>query len=207
MSHGATPVKTPKVLPLPTEILLIRHAIPEPDGTDDPALGDIGFKQASVLAEWLADVQIGAVYASTLKRAFQTADPLASMRGLTVQIDRGLREWVSATKVYQQVEKLADPARAAAWDEGRYDDFLPVHNADELRSDMCAAIRRIGFAHPGQTVAAVSHGGACNTFLAAVVDSPHRFFFSPGYTSISRIQVQPDGRFVLKSINETSHLR
>jgi probable phosphoglycerate mutase len=207
MSQGATPVQRPNVLSLPTEILLIRHAIPEPDGTADPALGDVGRAQSQVLAEWLGDLQIDAVYASTLTRAIQTAEPLAAARGLTVQIDGGLVEWVSATKVYQQVEKLADPARAAAWDEGRYDDFLPEHNADELRRDMCAAIRRIGLAHSGQTVAVVSHGGACNTFLAAVVDSPRRFFFSPGYTSISRVQVQPDRRFVLKSINETSHLR
>lgn len=48
-------------------------------------------------------------------------------------------------------------------------------------------------------------GGASNTFLAHVVDSPRRFFFNPGYASISRVQVWPadDGfRFVLMSINE-----
>ncbi len=52
---------------------------------------------------------------------------------------------------------------------------------------------------------AVSHGGASNTFLAEVVGSPRRFFFNPGYASISRLQVWREGdaaRFVLMSINE-----
>ncbi len=51
-------------------------------------------------------------------------------------------------------------------------------------------------------IVAVSHGGASNTFLAEIIGSPRRFFFNPGYCSISRVQVWPDGRFVLLSINE-----
>jgi broad specificity phosphatase PhoE len=72
---------------------------------------------------------------------------------------------------------------------------------------MVATIGRIGLAHPGERVVAFSHGGASNTFLAEVVGSPHRFFFNPGYASISRVQVwpteaDPGFRFVLMSINE-----
>ena len=80
-------------------------------------------------------------------------------------------------------------------------------NADELRATMLATMRRIGLAHQGQRVVAASHGGASNTFLAAVLDSPRRFFFNPGYASISRVQVWPDGRFVLLCINELTHPR
>ena len=70
---------------------------------------------------------------------------------------------------------------------------------------MVATVGRIGLAHPGQRVVALSHGGASNTFLAEVVGSPRIFFFNPGYASISRVQVWPTGdgfRFVLMSINE-----
>jgi len=103
---------------------------------------------------------------------------------------------------------MADPARTIAFLEGRYEDeFLPPHNADELRATMLATVRRIGLAHQGERVVAVSHGGASNTFLAAVLDSPRRFFFNPGYCSISRVQVWPDGRFVLVSINEPTQPR
>lgn len=187
----------------PGEVLLVRHALPQPDGTLDPGLGDVGRAQAAQLAEHLADAGVRAVYASHLRRAQETAAPLAARLSLPVTTDEGLREWVSNATHYVGTENLADVGRAQAFHEGRFEDeFLPPHNADELRATMVATVRRIGQAHPGHRVVAVSHGGASNTFLAEVVGSPRRFFFNPGYASISRVQVWPDGRFVLLSINE-----
>ncbi len=191
----------------PAEILLVRHALPEPDGTKDPGLGEVGLAQARRLAQWLEGERIDAVYSSNLKRAIQTAEPIAGARGLTLVIDEGLREWISAAPSYQQVEQLDHPERAAAWNEGRFEDFLPEHDAEDLRANMIRTMRRIGLDHQGERVVAASHGGASNTFLADVVGSPKRFFFNPGYTSISRVQVHPDGRFVLLSINETAHVK
>lgn len=191
----------------PAEILLVRHGLPEPDGTKDPSLGEVGLAQVRRLAQWLEGEQIDAVYSSHLKRAIQTAEPIAAARGLSVTIDEGLREWISAAPSYQQVEQLDHPERAAAWNEGRFEDFLPEHDADDLRANMIRTMRRIGLDHQGQRIVAASHGGASNTFLADVVGSPRRFFFNPGYTSISRVHVHRDGRFVLVSINETAHTR
>ncbi|MDI1288510.1 MAG: histidine phosphatase family protein [bacterium] len=190
----------------PCEVLLVRHALPEPDGSMDPGLGVVGRDQAEALARHLDGLSIDAVYASHLKRAVQTAEPIARDRGLDVRVDEGLREWISNATNYVGVENIADPGRVAAVREGRFEDeFLPPHNADELRATMVATVRRIGHAHLGQRVLAVSHGGASNTFLAEVVGSPRRFFFLPGYASISRVQVWPDGRFVLISINEPTN--
>lgn len=187
----------------PSEVLLVRHALPQPDGTLDPGLGDVGRAQAEALVRHLADHRVDAVYSSHLLRARQTAEPLARYRGLPLRIDEGLREWVSNATHYVGTENLADVGRAQAFREGRFEDeFLPPHNADELRATMVVTVRRIGLAHPGERVVAVSHGGATNTFLAEVVGSSRRFFFNPGYASISRLQVWPDGRFVLLSINE-----
>ena len=193
--------------PAPAEILLVRHGLPEPDGTKDPPLGEVGLAQARRLAQWLEGERIDAVYSSHLKRAVQTAEPVAAARGLSVTIDEGLREWISDAPSYQQVEQLDHPERAAAWNEGRFEDFLPEHDADDLRANMIRTMRRIGLDHQGQRIVAASHGGASNTFLADVVGSPRRFFFNPGYTSISRVHVHPDGRFVLVSLNETAHTR
>lgn len=188
------------------EILLVRHALPQPDGTMDPGLGDEGRQQAVALARHLDQTRIDAVYSSHLKRAVQTAEPLIRQRAVDLRIDEGLREWVSNATQYVGTENMADGARTRAFVEGRFEDeFMPPHNADELRATMIATIGRIGLAHPGERVVAVSHGGASNTFLAHVLDSPRRFFFNPGYASISRVQVWPDEagfRFVLMSINE-----
>lgn len=187
----------------PCEVLLVRHAQPEPDGTLDPGLGEEGRGQAEALAAHLAGVPVAAIYSSHLRRAMETAEPLARARGLEVTVDEGLREWRSNATHYTGTENMADPSRTIAFLEGRFEEgFLPPHNADELRETMLATVRRIGLAHQGERVVAVSHGGASNSFLAAVVDSPRRFFFNPGYVSISRVQVWPDGRFVLMSINE-----
>lgn len=187
----------------PCEVLLVRHALPEPDGTMDPGLGEAGRAQARALSEHLRPEQVDAVYASHLKRAVQTAQPLADRIGLPITQDEGLREWVSNATQYVGTENLKDSARAQSFREGRFEDeFLPPHNADELRATMIATVRRIGLAHQAQRIVAVSHGGASNTFLADVIGSPRRFFFNPGYCSISRVQVWPDGRFVLLSVNE-----
>jgi broad specificity phosphatase PhoE len=188
------------------EIVLVRHALPEPDGTLDPGLGDEGRAQAEALVRHLDGVRVDAVYSSQLKRAVQTAEPLAQARALQLRIDEGLREWKSNATHYTGTENMADGARTKAFVEGRFEEgFLPAHNADELREAMVSTVGRIGLAHAGERVVAVSHGGASNSFLAHVVDSPRRFFFNPGYASISRVQVWPtdDGfRFVLMSINE-----
>jgi 2,3-bisphosphoglycerate-dependent phosphoglycerate mutase len=187
----------------PCEVLLVRHALPEPDGTMDPGLGAEGREQAAALSAHLAGEPITAVYASHLRRAVQTAGPLADRLGVAVVQDEGLREWVSNATSYVGTENLKDSARAQSFREGRFEDeFLPPHNADELRRTMVATVGRIGMAHPGERIVAVSHGGATNTFLAEVIGSPRRFFFNPGYCSISRVQVWPDGRFVLVSVNE-----
>jgi probable phosphoglycerate mutase len=192
----------------PCEILLVRHAVPQPDGTLDPGLGEEGLAQSVSLVEYLVPEGIDAIYSSHLKRAVQTVEPLAAARGLDIVVDEGLREWVSNAKAYMGTEGMVDNTRTKAFLEGRFEDeFMPPHNADELRATMVATMRRIGLAHQGQKVVAASHGGASNTFLAAVLDSPRRFFFNPGYASISRVQVWPDGRFVLLCINELTHPR
>ncbi len=192
----------------PCEVLLVRHAVPEPDGTLDPGLGEPGRAQSLSLVDHLGSERIDAIYSSHLIRAVQTVEPLAAQRGLEITVDEGLREWVSGAKAYRGTEGMADEARTKAFLEGRFEDeFLPVHNDVELREAMVATVRRIGLAHQGQKVVAASHGGASNTFLAAVLDSPRKFFFNPGYASISRVQVWPDGRFVLLCINELTHER
>jgi probable phosphoglycerate mutase len=189
------------------EVFLVRHALPEPDGTKDPGLGEVGHGQAKLVGDYLASKGISAIYSSQLKRAVETAVPLARRLGHNVVIDERLQEWKSNATHYQGIENLPDPDRVRSFREGRFEEgFMPEHNHEELRANMFAVVRNIGLAHQGERIVAVSHGGASNSFLAGILESPRRFFFNPGYTSISRVQVWPDGRFVLMSINETSHL-
>ncbi len=74
------------------QLLLIRHGLPvrveHDDGTAaDPPLSDAGVDQAARLARWLAAESIDHIVASPLLRARETAAPLASDKGLEVEIE------------------------------------------------------------------------------------------------------------------------
>ena len=61
-------------------------------GHTDMDLTDMGRTQAAKTAQKLADVEFSAIYASDLKRAYNTAVPHAEIRGMSVIADRRLRE-------------------------------------------------------------------------------------------------------------------
>lgn len=80
-------------------LLLIRHG--ENDYTKkhklagytpNVHLNERGQSQAQALADGLKDVPIKALYSSPLERAVETATPIATARGLEVQIEAGLLE-------------------------------------------------------------------------------------------------------------------
>lgn len=80
-------------------LLLIRHG--ENDYTKkhklagytpNVHLNERGQSQAQALADGLKDVPIKAIYSSPLERAVETATPIATVRGLELQIEAGLLE-------------------------------------------------------------------------------------------------------------------
>jgi 2,3-bisphosphoglycerate-dependent phosphoglycerate mutase len=69
-----------------------------------------------------------------------------------------------------------------------------------------AVMARLLDAHPTGRIAAVTHGGLSNAYLALIAGTAKVFWFNPGYTSISRVARLPSGNVVIRSINETAHL-
>jgi probable phosphoglycerate mutase len=56
------------------ELILIRHGLPDrSEESADPPLSLEGLEQAQSVARWLAPEQVHAVFASTMRRAVQTA--------------------------------------------------------------------------------------------------------------------------------------
>ena len=92
------------------EIVLLRHAQPhwEPGGraVDDPALTDLGHQQAHCCAEALADLKFDACYASPLRRAWETAAPIAERLGIAPQPESWLREIGMPTLEGQTLEEV-----------------------------------------------------------------------------------------------------
>ena len=192
-----------------TLVILVRHGLPDIDGTKDPGLSPTGWAQAEAVADVLVEDAPVAVFSSQIRRAQQTAAPLAERLGLEVVVDPDFREWdaYNPQPHYRPPEALQGTPRLDAYLEGRYAEFLPPHDVAGLQSRMVDAVRRAAAGHPGSTIVVSSHGGAINALLAHVVSAPSSYNFDPAYTGISRVRVMPDGRLVLVSVNEAGHLR
>ncbi|HEY8057999.1 MAG TPA: histidine phosphatase family protein [Acidimicrobiales bacterium] len=190
------------------DLLLIRHALPiridDGEGPADPELSDEGWRQAGALAAWLADEEIEAMVASPLRRAQETAEPLATLLDLEVTTVDGLAEFDRDAPWYIPIEELkaADDPRWHALVNGDYQ--LDPH---EFQKGVVEAVDGVIAAHPGRTVAAVCHGGTINAYLSAMLGIDRLMFFFPEYTSVSRVRASRSGVRGLVSINETSHLR
>jgi broad specificity phosphatase PhoE len=156
-----------------TTIVLARHG--ETDwnrdgvfqGHADPPLNDTGRAQARELAGRLAGVHVDVVYASDLRRAFQTAEIVAAAKGLEVVPDPGLREvdvgsWSGLTRA--QIEERFPGV-----------EHHDGESREAHRERVVRAVTRIAAAHPGETVLVVSHGGSLRALHRhALGDGPPR---------------------------------
>lgn len=194
----------------PMDLLLIRHGLPvrvEGGNTPaDPHLSIAGRGQAEVLASWLDDDEIGAVYSSPMQRAIETAAPLAERTGLGVEVDADLSEFDRDLPYYIPMEELTP-------EDPRYHELMAVWQGSDgrvereaFRDRVVKAVERIVERHRGQRVAVVCHGGVINAYLSHVIGLQEVLFFEPDYTSVSRARAG-GGRRTLISANETGHLR
>jgi 2,3-bisphosphoglycerate-dependent phosphoglycerate mutase len=194
-----------------TQLLLVRHGLPRRER--DPGLSEVGHAQAKALATWLHPENIDAIVSSPMPRARETAVPSADELGLAIRTLDDLREWDTdinaGADVYVPVEEFSDDdPRSIALAEGRFEDFVPELDTDAFIRRACAAVDQIIASVPrGSRVLVTCHGGVINTVLGRALGIPQVFWFNPGYTSVSRIESLPNGRIVVRSVNETAHLR
>jgi 2,3-bisphosphoglycerate-dependent phosphoglycerate mutase len=190
------------------DLLLIRHALPvridDGEGPADPELSDEGWSQAGALAAWLAEEPLDAVVASPLRRAQETAQPLATLLGVDVELVDGLAEFDREAPWYIPMEELK------AADDPRWHALVNEEwelDPEAFRRSVVEAVDEVIAAHPGRSVAAVCHGGVINAYLSTMLGLERLMFFEPGYTSISRVRASRSGARSVVSVNETAHLR
>lgn len=194
------------------ELILVRHGLPErkelSTGAADPELTEVGHRQAELLADYLGTEQIDAVYTSPLRRAVQTAAPLARRLGVPATVVDDVAEFDRLASSYVPIEELK-----ASGDPRFHDLTSEVWAGDAPRGEfderVIAAIDHLIAGHAGHAIVVVCHGGVINLVLATVlglaVDGPG--FFYPNYTSIHRVAASRSGVRSIITINETAHLR
>jgi probable phosphoglycerate mutase len=199
-----------------TRILAIRHG--ETDwnletriqGHLDIGLNATGRWQARRLAEALQGEDIDAVYASDLARAHDTALQLAELTGLPVHRRPALRErafGVFEGQTFSQIEQRW-PADCQRW--RRRDPVFAPEGGESLEtfSARCVeAATALAAAHPGQTVALVSHGGVLDCLYRAAtrltLEAPRTWLVTNA--SINRLLYTGEG-FSLVGWADSSHL-
>ncbi len=164
-----------------TQILFIRHGetewnrVKRIQGFIDIPLATSGLEQAERLAHRLADeaqqgARLDAIYSSDLQRAQQTAQPIAHVLGLPLQLREGLRERSYGAFQGYDRDEIAEryPDEYERW-QSRDAGFAPPEG-ESMRTfyhRVMDAIVPIVAAHPGGRVACVAHGG--------VLDCVYRF--------------------------------
>ncbi len=193
------------------QLVLIRHGLPvrqqNTDGTSaDPALSREGAAQARAVAAWLAGERFHALYSSPLRRALETAAPLAASHGLAVEVEPRIIELDHASEDYIPMEelKVEDPEawKAKLGEEGYAGVDLPA-----FRARVVEGLEEIARRHPGERVAVACHGGVVNAWASHILGLAEPLFFEPAYTSVSRFLAASSGERSIQSLNETAHLR
>ncbi|MBI1900930.1 MAG: histidine phosphatase family protein [Planctomycetia bacterium] len=181
-------------------------------GQADPPLSDLGRAQARALAAALAEQAVEAVFASPLKRAFETAEIVAGALGVLLSADDRLKEidvGVFQGKTWEEIE--ADtPEAAAGWQSHDPDFVIPGGESRRQLMERAAAafraIRETGYAR----VAVIAHGGTISAALKVLLEIPaRRNPFSLVNAAISKLE-WPEGRedrVKLLSLNDVEHLR
>jgi probable phosphoglycerate mutase len=201
-----------------TELLLVRHGQSQAyvdgvpfalvGGQGDPPLSPLGQEQARLVCARLSAAGVGAIYATTLCRTAQTAAPLAAAAGLEVHIEPDLREvhlgeWEGG--LFRKMVASNHPVAQRMFETGRWDVIPGAEPAGELSGRVRAAIEKIATRHPGQRVAAFTHGGVIGEALAIAAASRPFAFIGAENTSISRLVITSE-RWIVRGFNDTAHL-
>ena len=200
-----------------TRFYLIRHG--ETDwnkggryqGRTNIQLNDLGREQARLLGERFKYLPLDVVYVSPLDRAVATAEPVATSHGLTpitdehfIEINFG--EWEGHT-----IEELSEKFGSAYTDffKDPFDHPVPGEGSFQIAMDRAIeGFNILAERHKGQNVAIISHGGLLRVMLVGLLEMGDAFYRKTWMTntSITMLDVMPDGRKLLMTLNDKAHL-
>ncbi len=201
----------------PTVVLLLRHGQTELSaerrfvGREDIPLTKAGLKQARAAARRLASSDVNLIVTSPSRRARHTAEAVAEATAAPLAVDDDLVEadfgaWYGMT--FAEVGRQF-PDALAAWLSSP--DAAPPDGESfaAVAKRVFAALDRLLDAHRQSTIVVVSHVTPIKTVLCRALLAPPAAMFRMqlDVASLSQIDFFADGQCVVRSLNDTAHLR
>jgi probable phosphoglycerate mutase len=198
--------------PRATRLYLVRHAQSvgntSADWQPDPPLTELGREQARLVGERLARQGVDAIFSSPLRRALETARPIAEATGLSVTVVDDLRE-IDVGPAETDAARIALEEREAIHrllvKNPSWDAFPGSEGSGPFRARITAAIDDIVRQCPARRVAVVTHGGVIQTYVSIILGLPGDVYFYPFNAGITSIRALDDRR-VLWRLNDIAHL-
>ena len=199
------------------EIILIRHGETEWNvqgrlqGQKDSSLTAIGIAQANALAKRMKSENFSHLYSSDLGRAMDTAKAIALRTKHTILPDARLREknlGVLEGLTWEE-SKAQFPEAVAGMDLSPHEYVVPEgESSRQMVERTLAFLDEVADRHPGERVAAVTHGAVLSALfrhvLGVPLGTPRRFHILN--TSIHEL-AKEDGVWWVNLLGDVHHTR
>jgi broad specificity phosphatase PhoE len=160
-----------------TRLLLLRHAeTSAPDrfhgAESDVGLGGRGLLQSAAVARDLASERPAAIYSSAMRRAVETARPIAAACDLELQVVPELHERrmgpLSGLTREEGLDAYTEAKRR--WMSGEIDYTHPGGESyADIRRRVVPVLNRVVSGAEGKTIVVVAHGVVIRVFLSSVL--------------------------------------
>ncbi len=199
-----------------TEVILVRHGETEWNvaeifrGRIDIELNETGIKQAELLAEYLGDLKIDAIYSSPLKRALKTAEIIAGYHKLKVEITPGLIDFDYGKWQGLPHQEVEDKYRElyTEWIDSPDKVKMPAgESLNDVRKRATGVVDKVIAKYEG-IVVLVSHRVVNKVLICALLglDNSHFWNIRQDTGGITTFTYENE-RFILTEHNNTSYLK
>jgi probable phosphoglycerate mutase len=164
-------------LEFPQTVWLVRHAETAAPtvfhgAESDIDLGEHGRRQVAAALDWFAELKPTAVVSSAMRRATQTAAPIAAACGVPHLLEAQLHERFVGplSRMPREEADHVWEETSRRWVAGETAFAYPgMESFDALRARVLPAFRRVAEAHPGGRVVVVAHGVVCKVLLLSLL--------------------------------------